>query len=158
MQDQFDFQKETPTQPDMPMGWHKFLIYFSLWAGAVVNLINGFQLLTGAQYEDNADWIYSMYGGLRGVDMLFGAAILALAAACIYVRFQLAGYKRNAPNLLMYLYVANVVVTLAYPLLVSMTTPLSFGEVFSATSLVGPVAFIFINKTYYEKRMHLFVN
>ena len=85
-----------PTGPDMPMKWHKFLIYFALWLGAVMNVISGFSLLTGSVYEAqgvSATQVYRAYEGLKGVDMLMGAATIALAVLLIVARFALAGYK-----------------------------------------------------------------
>ena len=78
------------------MKWHKFLIYFALWLGAVMNVISGFSLLTGSVYEAqgvSATQVYRAYEGLKGVDMLMGAATIALAVLLIVARFALAGYK-----------------------------------------------------------------
>lgn len=59
-----------PVEPvvEYKMGWYKFLIYFSLFFGAFVNLARGFGYLTGSVYfvEANgvsADLVYSFYGG-----------------------------------------------------------------------------------------------
>lgn len=35
----------------MPMKWYNFLIYFALFAGAVLNVLTGIFMLTGAQYN-----------------------------------------------------------------------------------------------------------
>ena len=40
----------TSLQPQPKMGWFKFLIYFSLFAAAVLNVVNAIQLLTGSHY------------------------------------------------------------------------------------------------------------
>ena len=62
-----------------PMKWYKFLIYFALFAGAVLNAISGIQMLTGAHYGGVADYVYAIFDGLQIVDVLMGLATLALA-------------------------------------------------------------------------------
>lgn len=50
-----------------PMKWHKFLIYFALWAGAVLNLISGVQMFSVGLNAGGMLWIgYEMSSGLPG--------------------------------------------------------------------------------------------
>ncbi len=59
------------------MKWHNFLVYFSLWAGAVLNFVMGAAcLFEGAP--------------------LYGLVLIGAAAYAIYSRFQLASFKKNA--------------------------------------------------------------
>ena len=149
------------TQPDPPMKWHKFLIYFSLWAGALINFFNGLQLLNGSIYQGNADQVYSVFSGLKTVDMIFGIIYIAIAIFMIYVRFQLAGFKRGAPGKLISLYVIQLVALFAYTLVASVTIHIPWAEIFSSSiipSLIVSIVMIFVNRYYYSKRAHLFVN
>ena len=61
------------------MKWYKFLIYFALFLGAVVNFINGVNYLTGNIYfvqsggEATAEMIYAFFGSsLKTIDIIFG--------------------------------------------------------------------------------------
>ncbi len=149
------------TQPDPPMKWHKFLIYFSLWAGALFTFLSGVSYLTGRQYDGNADQVYSVFSGLKTVDMIFGIIYIAIAIFMIYVRFQLAGFKRGAPGKLISLYVIQLVAIFAYTLVVSVTIHIPWSEIFNFSiipSLIVSIVMIFVNRYYYSKRAHLFVN
>lgn len=146
---------------DMPMKWHKFLIYFSLWAGALSNVLSGIGLLTGSIYNASgadAEMIYRYYDGLKGMDVLFGVVSLVMAVLLIVTRFALAGYKENGPKLLIACYAASAVVAIIYPLIVTSITGLGFAELFDATSLVTGIVMCIVNKNYYDKRTHMFVN
>ena len=46
-----------PAQELQPceMKWYKFLIYFALWAGAIVNLIDSLQFFTGSILGDDVE-------------------------------------------------------------------------------------------------------
>lgn len=149
------------TQPDPPMKWHKFLIYFSLWAGALINFFNGLQLLNGSIYQGNADQVYSVFSGLKTMDMIFGIIYFAITIYMIYVRFQLAGFKQGAPGKLITVYIIQLVAPFAYYLMVSIVSHLPWSEVFDFTmipSVIVSIAMIFVNRYYYSKRAHLFVN
>ncbi len=114
------------TTPAYGMKWHKFLVNFSLWAGAVLNLIMGFACLAeGAP--------------------LYGLVLIGAAAYAIYVRFQLAKFKKNA---YMHLLAAQLIVIAADLLLM--------GVGFSA--LASNIAACGVNYYYYNKRKELFVN
>ncbi len=156
------YQEQTPAAP-MPMGWYKFLIYFSLFASAVINVINGFTCLRGTHYGDVADLVYAMFGGLKTVDLLMAVASFALAAFSIYVRFRLAQYRQDGPTMLTWLYVASIAVSILYIVGVAAVLPAEVrGEVVSssvssaAPSAVVAVVMIFVNRVYFKNRAHLF--
>ena len=151
-------------QPDRfggtPMKWYKFLIYFLLFAGAVVNVINAINCFTGAQYEGAADYLYAYYDGLQVMDIIMGLGCLALAAFNIYVRFRLAGLHRNGPQMLNYMYIAIIALNVVY----SGVCMAIIGN-FDATvlgslvgNIIGNVVILAINTNYFGKRKHLFVN
>lgn len=149
--------------PSLPMKWHKFLIYFSLWAGAVLNLLSAYQYSTGVIYGslEKADIIYSLYDGLKFIDTMMTVMLIAIAVFSIVTRFALAQYKKNGPALLMALYILNIVCSAAYIFMVSNITALGISELMdssSYSSLISSIVMIFINKIYYDKRASLFVN
>lgn len=151
---------QQPLQPELPMKWYKFLIYVSLFLGALLNLISGISIMTGGQYQGAAEYVYMMFHGLKTLDVLTGILMLVSAAFSIYTRFRLSGYYKNGPLMLTYLYSFNVLVNLFYIIGTFVVLP---GEITAELdiasdfgSLAASVAMIFINRTYFNKRMHLF--
>lgn len=150
---------------DMPMGWFKFLIYFSLFAGAVLNAITGIMAMTGAQYnmerEGMSELVYRMFDGLQAMDMIMGIGSIALAAFAIYTRMRLAGYYENGPKMLTVLYIAAMVVPVIYLVGVIAVVPgvenyINFTSQIS--SIAASVVMVVVNNIYFKKRAHLFVN
>lgn len=143
------------------MKWFKFIIYFQLFASTVLNAMNGIQLVTGSQYEGNAEAVYSYYPGLRSADLLYGVLCFLMAALCLYVRFRLAGFRRNGPSAYYALMFLNVAAALGYMILTSLALNVSFVELLSAGtlgSLLGSVTLLIVNLIYFGKRKDLFVN
>ena len=146
---------------DMPMKWHKFLIYFSLWAGAVICFLNGFQRLTGSIYgsKEVAAQIYNMYGSMKTVDTVFGVLFCILGVFMIYVRFQLAGFKKGAPSKLIMLYILQLILSVGYILVTAGVCKLSVSEISGpdlTTTIAISIAMTIANYVYYKKRSHLF--
>ena len=154
----------TPSPEQFGMKWHKFLIYFGLWASAFVNTTNGYNLLTGKVYGsvEKAAVMYEMYPSLGTGDKLVGVLYLLLALFAIYTRFELAGFKRDAPKKLLALYVGNLVVGAVYVALLCGTTrkPLSYYNFISEiiSSIIGCVLAVTLNKKYYDRREALFIH
>ena len=147
--------------PMLEMKWYKFLIYFSLFASAVLNAITGLQMLTGAHYGGAAEYVYSYFEGLKGLDILVGLLSIGIAALAVYTRIRLAGYFQNGPKMLLYLYASSAIINLVYIIGLNMV----IGEVaemidtitFISSTVVSAIM-IFVNKSYFDKRAHLFVN
>lgn len=141
--------------------WHKFVIYFALWAGAVLNVINGVRMLTGSAYGNDTDAVYNAFESLQPIDVLYGLLMVALGVYQIYVRFQLAGFRSGAPGKLSAMYLISLALGILYLLIVSGVTGIKLGDFMNAKliiSFIESIVFLFINKAYYGKRSHLFVN
>ena len=146
---------------NMPMKWHKFLIYFSLWANAVMSVISGAQIITGSQYgpPEAAGQLYATVSGLKAADMVFGVLLIAMGAFFIYTRFQLAGFKAGAPNKLTIAYALDLAITLGYLMVVSGLTKIPVGDLMNSSvpsTIIASVVLIIVNRVYYNKRAHLF--
>ncbi|MBQ6774314.1 MAG: hypothetical protein IJP48_09680 [Synergistaceae bacterium] len=105
-----------------PLKWHKCMIYFLLWAGAAVSLIEALVLLSGA----NKGLVYLMYPSMQSIDIAYSLVLIALSAYQVYTRFQLAAFKRGAPRKLLLVYLAGPAALLLYMLIISMTTDIPF--------------------------------
>lgn len=151
--------------PNQPMKWFKFLIYFSLWAGAVLNVINGIQMLTGTQYGDayTVSLVYATYDGLKEIDCIVGFLYLVLAVFAIYTRFRLAGFHENGPKMLMVMYAASAAIAVFYHIGTYIVLPADVvgsleyvvGQIVGG--IIGAVVAIIVNHIYFKKRQHLFV-
>ncbi len=156
-----------PQAPVLTMKWFKFLIYFLLFASAIINAVGGITALTGAQYtaengENVSKLVYAIYPNLKTIDVVYGVLCIALGAYQIFVRFQLSSYKAKAPVFLMAMYIATAVVTAIYSFGVIGVVP---NEIVGHSELIGEavgaivvgIVMLFLNKIYFDKRKDLFV-
>lgn len=151
--------------PQLGMKWYKFLIYFSLFAAAVLDLINGFLYLTGQIYALQSagtispEVVYAMWGSLRALDVTVGILYLGLALVAIYTRFRLSDYRADGPTCLTIMYAAAAIVTLLYSLIFQAIVQVDIETMSSTiTSLMTSIAMICVNHTYFRKRKALFTN
>lgn len=143
---------------EMPMKWHKFLIYFNLWVSAISALASGMMMMTGAHYDGMADDVYYMFGAMKAVDIFFGLFSIGLAILAIVARFALARYQQRGPKLLMGLYGANAAMALLYAVVASTVTGIEIGELLEVGTVVSSLVWMVINRSYYGKRAHMFTN
>ncbi|MGN1306156.1 MAG: zinc ribbon domain-containing protein [Faecousia sp.] len=158
-------QPYPPMQAAAPqMNWYKFLIYFALFASAVVNAINAIRFFTGLVNGSSADaqWLYAIFPSWKTVDIIVGLLLLVLAAFSIFTRFRLSGYYKNGPLCLYLTYglsaLSNIVYLLGVALVIS-GTGISLTDldiVPTVTSIVVSIVMIVINVLYFNKRKQLF--
>ena len=152
------------TQPEVVslyqfgMKWFKFLIYFALFASAVLNFFSAISFFTGATYGDPEviEAIYETYPALKAVDITVGVLTLGLAGLAIFTRFQLAAFKKNAPILLYVMYGLDLAISLLYVLVASVATGLNLFSGNTAVSILTSVVMIACNVVYFKKRACLF--
>lgn len=144
----YTHQEENKPQPATPqadisqykMGYHKFMVNFMLWFWAAICLLN---------------CIAGPYVDFYGVCCL---AYGVLAVAYVYVRFQLAKFKTDAPKKLLYTVIAYAVVLLVSNITISSMT----GMPMEASAMSGPMVFVGAwgigSWRYYSSRSELFVN
>jgi hypothetical protein len=153
---------ESTVSGTMPMGWFKFLIYFSLWAGAVLNLYNGIATATGLAYASaggDADLVYLYYGnGLKVLDIIIGISFIALAGFQIYTRFRLARFRKDGPTWLYAIYIAALVLSIIHNAGFTMITGFNAFSTDTISNIIGNIVMLVINYFYFKKRRHLFVN
>lgn len=149
----FSTEKETVTYG---MKWYKFLIYFALFASAIVNVLSAISHLTGSQYGTDSKLVYSAFPNLRALDVLFGMVFVGLAILSLVTRNALYWNKKKGPKLLCAIYAINAVINIVYPLIVStiIETPLMDSSIWTS-SIIG-FAMVIINYFYFKKRKDLF--
>lgn len=129
---------ENVTVPDYPMKWFHFMIYFQLFAAAVINLIDGILYIAGINTS------------LGILCLPFGIFGIAMCAYLIYIRFALAGYKKNG---LTHYKIYLILITISQTL----TSLLSGGFSAGIGSLIGNIIYITLITIYFNKRQELFI-
>lgn len=147
-----------PPQPEFPMKWFKFVIYVQLFLAALSNLATAMLNFTGTLYGSDSDLVYLAFGGLRALDILMGVICLALAAYAIFVRFQLAKFKRNAPVLLHILFACNIGVSLFYGIGATIIIGQNMFNVSTISNFLTTIVILVLNVVYFNKRTSLFIN
>ena len=136
---------------ELGMKWFHFLIYFVLWLNAGAYVLLGFLLLGFA---------------VDTLDMVYAGILLGFAVFCLITRSRLAKFKKGAPGCLYAVYIlGNVVLVLFFNIISWMVTSGSLTDLVAMlldpsllSAIVGTIIAVAINKVYFNKRKHLFVN
>ena len=141
-------------------GWFNFLIYFALWAGALLNIANGIRQLTGAVYLSEGlepEMVYEVFPNLKSVDVLFGVLACVFGVFQIVTRFSLAHYKKYAPIMLHLSYIFIIIVDITSAIVV---TSIIGVETFSTiiAKVIVSIIILLINIKYFNNRKHVFIN
>ena len=153
-----------------PMKWWKFLIYFSLFAGALLTLSTGIQYLSGRIYlsqgltQNDIELFYSLYPPHKTLDTIYGIICFGLAAFAIIARFRLDKYHRTGPMCIYILpsaslFFSSVYTILSYKLVyvdISQFLPQIYGQIIG--QLIVVVIYVWLNYVYFRKRRALFTN
>lgn len=143
---------------------HKFIIYFSLFMGALYSLSDGLRYITGAQYSNNGfspAQFYAVFPTVKSLDMIFGIACLGQAVYCLYARQRLAHLKGDGPAHLKALAILGMLMSLAYLLMASSAMKLPVRQFINPQllgSLLGSAIYLLIIWIYYDKRKAMFIN
>lgn len=143
---------------ERPMKWYKFMIYFGLWAGAVLYLLNAYSMFSGNIYAGMAAQVYSVYPVMKPVDMAMGVLYIGLAVLAIASRFALAKYKKSGPGLFIAYYAGGAVISILYGAAASLVIGQPAFDLSSIVSLALSAVMIVLNIIYFSKRKNLFVN
>lgn len=141
------------------MKWFKFLIYFVLWANAIINIIMGVTYLNGSIYGlsggETAE-VYEVFPKLEGIDKLYGVGLLCLSVYALITRFSLARYKSFAPLLLYGVYILNTLAPIAYAALAAPIAGIPFSELFEIAPIIVNAVMLLINIKYFTNRSDMF--
>ena len=144
--------------PQRGMKWFKFIIYFQLWAGMLVNLVTAGKYFTGAYYEGSAEMVYDFFPALQPLDIVMGVVCLALAVYAVVVQRALAKFRAKGPMMYYLMYIVNTAVTVLYLIIGSIIIGQSAFTAEVAGSIIGSIVMLFVNIPYFNNRKHLFVN
>ena len=149
-----------------PIKWYKFLIYFSLFIGALSSLVSGIQYLSGRIYltqgltESDIQALYLYYPAHKTLDLIYGLICCSLSGFALFTRSRLAKYHRNGPMCLYLFTGATAYCASMYTLLscilvyadVTQFLPQIIGQI------IGSAIYIWLNCIYFNKRKSLFTN
>lgn len=148
-----------------PMKWYKFLVYFVLWLGVIINLYNGVNLITGNVFGDVSPvQVYRLFPALKAVNIIFGILVLGLAALELIAVIKLLQLASVGPKLLIMMYLSGIVLTIIRLLFMSIATDgyLSIPDFLKDPSVIsGLIAagvMTVVNWIYFKKRKSVFVN
>ena len=140
-----------PVGSELPMNWYNFLIYFALFASAVLNAISGIVNISDA---------LSIGGSFTIIGLICGLGCLALAALAVYTRFRLAGFYQDGPQLLSLIYIGGAAINL---LLIILTCILLNSFALRFVNFTTPIiqilvsgAMVVCNHLYFTKRASMF--
>lgn len=163
-------KSEAPIQR-MPMKWHKFLVYFSIIFGAILNLFTAMSYFTGSVYEMegvDASSVYSVLPAMKIVDMAYAIATVLFVVFSVCIWWQLKGFKVNAYKLVPIMYLVGSLIGILYQVfsIVVMIATVGIENTSGLSGVIGSIVFsaimcvvmVVCNKIYYDKRASLFVN
>ena len=137
-------------QNTYPMKWHKFLIYFQLFVAAILNLFNGVQYFAGLFSDPDG------FGTWSAIYIFYGVVSVVLAVLAIYVRFRLAGFRKNGPK--MYILFLCITCVLGVLNLISVMGSEIYLVSSAVSSLFTNALMLVLTNIYYKKRADLFIN
>lgn len=145
---------------ELPMNWYKFLIYVALWFSAAVNILGALPYFTGMSQTEE---VLAQFPILSTVDLFYGVLTLGMGVLALMTRFALAGYKRNAPSLVVGLYAYGLVISLAYNAIVLAITASAYDTVNMIITIMSVIttalinaAMVICNHIYFKKRKRYF--
>ena len=158
-----DTDKSSPITPaTRPMKWFKFLIYFALFANAVINLYNCFAYLSGVPYGENASLVYGFLPSLKTIDVVMAIVSVGLAVYAIVTRILLAKYKKLGVKMFLGIPVLNIITQVVYYMSVSsvISSLMSASEGIDFTTItvnvVSNIVLFVLNLIYFKKREDMF--
>lgn len=145
-------------QPELPMKWYKFLIYVSLVLSTIMNVYSGVTSITGMQYgtAETARRLYTLYGALKPIDIIFGVLSIVLGLYALIVRQKLAHFKKDGPKHLIIMYTMSIVMSALYIIAAFAATGILALDIATAFALGLQICIVIANKVYFDKRAHLF--
>lgn len=156
--DEQTYQASSKSVKQRNMKWYKFLIYFSLFASAAANALNGVRYITGDIYGEYAYLVYDALPRLKTIDILMGVGCLLVAVLCFIARGSLAKMKSKGPALLICVYVAAFLLSTIYYFAVnSIGTNDVIYISYDLPSNAVTVFMIIVNGIYFKNRKHMFI-
>lgn len=149
---------------NLPMKWYKFLIYFLMFANAILKLADGIFCLIGFDGGVVSEVLFEgcmFTGKYRAIDIVYGIVCIVMSGVILYVRNKLAKFKKDAPRIYIFYDIISSVIYFIYNLLIMIILENAdissvIGELIG--TVVGESLFVYFNVIYFKKRKHMFIN
>ncbi len=150
-------------QSAYPMGWFRFIIYFQLFASAVLNFLSAFGYAFGTQFGEFRGLILKAYPAWSLYGYLFAALSVGQGILALYTRSYLAGFRKSGPKLYYVTLACSAAVEVLYTVVLYATGLADSGfvsadytdAILTALITIGMLA---INLRYFGRRRELFRN
>lgn len=148
-----------------PMNWYKFIIWFQLFASALMNAVMGLVAVTGTQYGGGAEQVYDLVPMLKPLDLIYGSLLVGSALLALVTRGRLRRFCKNGPVLYHILLGLQIVLPVFYQVVSGMVISSSilggsyqpdYTSVIS--SMISSSVMLVCNIVYFNKRKAMFVN
>ncbi len=164
----------TPIEPEMSMDWHKLLTNVGIYILAFLNIGAALLNFIGINHVCAYPFFLNInHLGSRTLDIVYALLLIALAGYGIYVRSRLAGFKADAPKLLTFFFIGELIAggvliaSFCVGLVSNVNSGSSYFDVFFSLGfafsyvipyLIWIIAATLLNSSYYKKRKSLFIN
>lgn len=138
------------------MRWYRFIIWFYLYASAVIGVLVGVGEITGVVYLDMAETFYTLFPMLQVVNVFFGVMQILLAVIALYVRRQLARWKVMAPRYLLMYQIFCLVYYAAYLAGTSLVLGEAAVDWLAGGYILLQVLLLAVNGAYFHRRQEMF--
>ena len=138
------------------MRWYRFIIWFYLYASAVIGVLVGVGEITGVVYLDMAETFYTLFPMLQVVNVFFGVMQILLAVIALYVRRQLARWKVMAPRYLLMYQIFCLVYYAAYLAGTSLVLGEAAVDWLAGGYILLQVLLLAVNAVYFHRRQEMF--
>ena len=109
------FKTINPSESGLGCKWYKFLVYFGLWAAAIINVFLGILYLCSCPYLGASKAVYADYPALQNTDFIYGLYRVIFGGFLFYTAWSMLKRKFEAPILLYGASLSSILTGFSYP-------------------------------------------
>lgn len=140
------------------LAWAKFLGYFALWAGAIVNMFSAIKSFAGSEFGADKNWFYETYPLIHPVMILTGVLMALLAAGCAYSAICIIKQKKAVIKFLPLTNFLCAFVTAFNVIGLSIAVSFNCSDASTIATILVNVAMGFVNMKYFSNRSDIYCN
>lgn len=148
-------------QPQQGMKWFQIMRVFMV-LGAIGGAANAVLLVTGMTWMQSGydpSWVYGLYPAMQARDIFSGVLYLGAAVLCGMTAYCMTKYDRRTPLLATIIYGVTCTISVVSALLSDAVVgvfPYEDVSMAGAYVVLG-IVMVLVNRSYFNKRKHLFV-
>lgn len=142
-----------------PMRWYQFVVYFQLFAFAVVYVLQGMMHLQGLFIGfGTAEALYTKHPMLKNVEVVMAVIGFLIAFFSIVARQLLWYFKVWGPKVYLIVMALSGFYGFLYDAFASIVIGLPIFTAYDIGGVISTIIIVFLCWTYFHKRADLFVN